>query len=116
MVESLVDTIGEDERFEIKTANNGFQAGMFVRDFRPELVVLDIMLPDINGKDVLRLIRGDEALAHIKVICISGMIDRTKIDELKAEGADDFLGKPFLAEDLLTRIHKMLSMESESGN
>ena len=50
LVELLVDVFERDGRFEVKTANNGFDAGMLVREFRPDLVVLDVMLPDINGK------------------------------------------------------------------
>jgi len=116
LVESLTDTFAEDKRFDIRTANNGFQAGMLLRDFHPDLVLLDIMLPDINGKEVLRLIRTDEGLAGIKVICMSGMIEPTKIDELKASGADDFIGKPFPADDLVARVRQILEMGSPSGN
>src|SRR5688572_21112910 len=50
LVEMLVDVFKRDGSFEIKTANNGFEAGMLVKEFRPDLVVLDVMLPDINGK------------------------------------------------------------------
>ena len=53
LVELIVDTFSRDNRFDIKSANNGFGAGMLVKEFRPDLVILDVMLPDINGKDCL---------------------------------------------------------------
>ena len=61
LVELLVDVFERDGRFEVKTANNGFDAGMLVREFRPDLVVLDVMLPDINGKEVCVRVRRERA-------------------------------------------------------
>ena len=58
LVELMSDAFARDGRFEIRTANNGFDAGMLVKEFRPDLVVLDIMLPDINGKEVCQRVRG----------------------------------------------------------
>ncbi len=72
LVELLTDVFEKDARFDIRTANNGFDAGMLVREFRPDLVVLDVMLPDINGKEVCQRIRSDDTLEAVKIICISG--------------------------------------------
>ena len=92
-----------DGRFEIKTANNGFDAGMLVKEFRPDLVVLDIMLPDINGKEVCQRVRADDTLEQVKIICISGMVEQDKVADLRAAGADDFLQKPFTVDKLVDR-------------
>ena len=59
LVELMVDVFARDGRFEIKSANNGFGAGMLVKEFRPDLVILDVMLPDINGKEVCQRVRND---------------------------------------------------------
>ena len=67
LVELMVDCFARDGRFEIRTANNGFDAGMQVKEFRPDLVVLDIMLPDINGKEVCQRVRADNTLDQVKV-------------------------------------------------
>jgi two-component system, OmpR family, response regulator len=111
LVELMSDTFARDGRFEIKTANNGFDAGMLVKEFRPDLVVLDIMLPDINGKEVCQRIRSDSTMESVKVICISGMVEADKVSDLKAAGADDFLQKPFQVERLLDRCCELLDME-----
>ena len=111
LVELLHDTFERDGRFEIKTANNGFDAGMLVKEFRPDLVVLDIMLPDINGKEVCQRIRGDSTMDKVKVICISGMVEQDKVNDLKAAGADDFMQKPFAVEKLLDRACDLLEIE-----
>ncbi|HIA62996.1 MAG TPA: response regulator [Planctomycetes bacterium] len=111
LVELLVDVFERDGRFDVKTANNGFDAGMAVREFRPDLVVLDVMLPDINGKEVCVRVRSDETLEAVKIICISGMVEQDKIAELTAAGADDFMHKPFTVDRLLDRACDLLEME-----
>ena len=70
LVELMVDVFARDGRFEIKTANNGFGAGMLVKEFRPDLVILDVMLPDINGKEVCQRVRSDATMKSVKIICI----------------------------------------------
>ena len=111
LVELLTDVFDRDGRFEIRTANNGFDAGMLVKEFRPDLVVLDVMLPDINGKEVCQRVRKDENLEAVKIICISGMVEQDKIAELKAAGANDFMHKPFNVDRLLDRACDLLEIE-----
>ena len=115
LVDLMVDAFGLDGRWDIRTANNGFGAGMLVKDFRPEMVVLDVMLPDINGKEVCQRVRTDPAMKSTKVICISGMVERNKIDDLIAAGADDFMNKPFSVEDLIKRCCDLLEIENQEA-
>jgi len=111
LVELLADAFSRDGRFDVKTANNGFDAGMLVKEFRPDVVVLDIMLPDINGKEVCQRVRGDKTLEQVKIICISGMVEQDKVADLRAAGADDFKQKPFQVDKLLERACDLLEME-----
>ena len=111
LVELLVDVFERDKRFDIRTANNGFDAGMTVKEFRPDLVVLDVMLPDINGKEVCQKIRSDKTLEKVRVICISGMVEQDKIADLKVAGANEFLQKPFTVDSLLDCACDQLEME-----
>ena len=112
LVELMVDAFARDGRFDIKTANNGFDAGMQVREFRPDVVVLDVMLPDINGKEVCQRVRSDDTMKSLKIICISGMVEQDKIQDLLMAGANDFMNKPFDVEKLLERSCQMLEMDS----
>lgn len=111
LVELLVDVFEKDGRFEVRMANNGFDAGMLVKEFKPDLVVLDVMLPDINGKEVCQRVRSDDNLESVKIICISGMVEQDKVADLKAVGADDFMQKPFSVDKLLDRACDLLEME-----
>ena len=112
LVELIVSVLQEDGRFETRVANNGFEAGMMVKEYRPDLIVLDVMLPDINGKEVCVRVRSDDSLENVRIICISGMVERNKIKELKEAGADDFLQKPFETDVLIARMCRLLEVES----
>jgi excisionase family DNA binding protein len=109
IVEMLVELLERDGRFEVQTAATGFDAGLRTREFLPDVIVLDYMLPDINGNAVCRSIRSDESLKDVKVIIVSGVVDRQDVDKLYADGADDFLQKPFSIEQLVTRITELVS-------
>ena len=115
LVELMVDVFARDGRFDIKTANNGFGAGMLVKEFRPDLVVLDVMLPDINGKEVCQRVRSDPSMKAVKIICISGMVEQDKIQDLMAAGANEFINKPFSVDKLLERGCEMLEMENQES-
>jgi DNA-binding response OmpR family regulator len=108
----MTKVLEDDGRFEVRVATNGFDAGMLVKEYRPDLIVLDVMLPDINGKEVCHRVRADSSLEDVRIICISGMIEEDKIQELKEAGADDFLHKPFDIEELIERMCAQLEIES----
>ncbi len=111
LVELIRDVMEADGRFDVRVANNGFDAGMMVKEYHPDIIVLDVMLPDINGKEVCQRVRGDSTMDDVQIICISGMVERDKIDELKQAGANDFLQKPFETDELMSRICKLLDVE-----
>jgi len=112
LVELINDVLEKDGRFEIRTVNNGFDAGMMVKEYHPDLIVLDVMLPDINGKEVCQRVRGDKTMDDVRIICISGMVEEDKIEDLKASGANDFLHKPFEVETLIERMCALLDIET----
>src|SRR5258708_13568660 len=103
LVELMTKALEEDGRFEVRIASNGFDAGMMVKEYRPDLIILDVMLPDINGKEVCHRVRADNTLEDVHIICISGIIEEDKIHELKLSRAYDFLHKPFMFKELIDR-------------
>jgi excisionase family DNA binding protein len=112
VVEMMTRFLVEDGRFEVRVASNGFDAGMMVKDYRPDIMVLDVMLPDINGKEVCQRVRSDSTMDEVRIICISGMVEEDKIDDLRDSGANDFLHKPFEVEALLDRMCQLLELEA----
>jgi len=115
LVELISDVLERDGRFEVRSVNNGFDAGMMVKEYRPDLIVLDVMLPDINGREVCQRVRSDKAMNDVRIICISGMVEEDKVGELKAAGANDFMHKPFEVETLVERMCYHLDIEAISN-
>ncbi|GIS59267.1 MAG: hypothetical protein CM1200mP2_14920 [Planctomycetaceae bacterium] len=111
LVELIRDVFDADGRFDVRVANNGFDAGMMVKEYKPDIIVLDVMLPDINGKEVCQRVRSDSTLDDVRIICISGMVEADKIDDLKEAGADDFMQKPFEVDSLFARVCELLDIE-----
>jgi len=110
IVEMLQDILTRDGRFEVKSAATGFDAGVMTKEFRPDILLLDFMLPDINGNVVCQRIRNDPDLEHTKIIIVSGAVSPAEVEGLKAAGADDFIQKPFDIDKLVNRMVELLSV------
>ena len=110
IVELFVDVLGRDDRFEIKTAGTGYDAGLMTEQFKPHLVLLDYMLPDINGNLVCERIKANPDLADTKIIIMSGVVNQDEISALKNSGADDFVKKPFNIEQLIQRMAELVEV------
>lgn len=108
IVEMLVELLERDGRFEVQTAVTGFDAGLRTKEFRPDIIVLDYMLPDINGNVVIQTIRDDSSLQDVRIIIVSGVVNREDVQNLLDSGADDFLQKPFSIEQLVRRITELV--------
>lgn len=110
ILELLADTLDRDGRFDVRTASTGYDAGMLTEAFRPDLIVLDFMLPDINGDIVCRRIREHDALNSARIICISGVVNRDDITRLLDAGADEFIKKPFNIQSFINSVTKLLKI------
>ncbi len=110
IVELFVDVLGRDDRFEVKTASTGYDAGLLTEQFKPHLILLDYMLPDINGNLVCDRVRANPDFAKTKIIIVSGVVNREEIDELLQSGADDFMKKPFNINELVDRLVELLGV------
>lgn len=110
IVELFVDVLNRDGRFEVKTASSGYDAGVLTQEFNPDLMILDYMLPDINGNVVCQTVRNNPKFEHMKIIIVSGVVNQEEINELLQAGADDFVKKPFNIEKLVERMVELLQL------
>lgn len=108
IVRIIEEMLGREERFEIRTVSTGYDAGMVTREFRPNIVLLDYMLPDVNGNIVCERIKSDSELSDTKIIIISGVVRQAEIDCLLESGADAFIPKPFQVEELIEKIDGLI--------
>jgi excisionase family DNA binding protein len=110
IVELFVDVLNRDGRFEVKTAASGYDAGVLTQEFAPDLMILDYMLPDINGNVVCQTVRNNPKFESMKIIIVSGVVNQEEINELLQAGADDFVKKPFNIEKLIERMVELLQL------
>jgi len=104
IVELMTDVLARDGRFEVRTASTGYDAGIMTQKFRPDLILLDYMLPDVNGNIVCKTIKQDPEFSNTRIIIISGVINQTEIDDLLKAGAESFVKKPFNITELIDKI------------
>jgi excisionase family DNA binding protein len=110
IVEILSDALANDGRFEVKTASLGYDAGLLTEQFRPDIIVLDYLLPDINADVVMKNIRSNPSLEDTRVLMISGQIEEAKIQEVLALGVHAFMPKPFKTDEFITKIAELLRL------
>jgi len=109
IVETIVQALEEDEHdYEVISASDGFEAGLQVNHFKPHLMILDIMMPDIKGYAVCKKIKSDEETKDIKIIVLSAYLDEEKFKMMKENGADVCFSKPLPLPRLKSEIAQLL--------
>ena len=108
----LLDTYLQSSGYEVLTAASGHEAIRITYDKRPDLILLDIMMPELDGYEVCKLLKNDESTMFIPIVLITALNDiEDKIKGLEA-GADDFLSKPINRLELMARIGSLLKIKS----
>ena len=110
IIDMFTELLERDGRFQVRTASTGYEAGIITEQFRPDILLLDFKLPDINGNAVCRTIRSNPTYEHMKIIVISGVADPDEVEELRAGGADDFIRKPFDINAVIARMSELLDI------
>ncbi|MFO8047527.1 MAG: response regulator [Desulfosudaceae bacterium] len=97
--------------FEVETVSDGFEAGVRTIRFQPDLIILDLVMPGMDGFEVCRFIKQDPATANIRILVLTGYNTSHELQQALDAGADDFLVKPVKLEILLEKIKKLVSRE-----
>ena len=98
----------EDEGYELLLAKDGADTLRKVRERKPDILFLDIMMPEINGYDVCRTIKNDPDLKSIYVIMLTAKGQVAEQERGKEVGADEYIVKPFSPMEILTRVKSLL--------
>ena len=106
----LMRTILESEGYEIDSAMDGKIALEKVIKSPPDLIILDVMMPEINGYEVTQQIRNNPEINYIPILLLTARIEASVVEGLDI-GADDFLRKPFEIEELLARVRSLLRLK-----
>jgi DNA-binding response OmpR family regulator len=95
--------------YDVVTARNGAEALRKAQEQLPDLAVLDVMMPGLNGYEVTRELRRLEATSKLPVILLTALAQESDVARGLAAGADDYVKKPFDARDLRTRVQRLLA-------
>ena len=98
-----------ESRYNLMTVSTGTDALKMAQEFRPDLIILDIMIPGMDGYEVCRQIRKSSSLRHTKIIMVSAKAMTAERLKGYQVGADDYLTKPFDGEELLAKVCAQLS-------
>ena len=94
--------------YEVRSVGDGDAALREIAEFRPDLVLLDVMLPLRDGFDVCRRVRDDPELAHVKIVMLTARGRETEVAKGLALGADLYITKPFATRELLASVERLL--------
>jgi len=99
----------EANQFEVITAADGSEGLSKARTEKPNLIILDIMLPKLHGFRLCRMLKFDENYKNIPVIILTAKTQKTDINRGKEMGAEAYITKPFKSEELLAEINELLA-------
>ncbi len=94
--------------YDVIVASNGREAMQKIQEVTPDLIVVDLVMPDMNGFEMLRRIRSNKETMQTPVIVVSALQSQTDIEEAKSSGADDYLTKPIKPEEFIKHVKKYL--------
>ena len=111
----LLDAFLSETNYDTKIVGNGQDALRIVNEWKPDVVLLDIMMPRLSGFEVCRAIRANPATRNIGIIMVTALDQSSDIDRAVDVGTDDFLTKPIHKAELLTRVRALLRARQQPG-
>jgi DNA-binding response OmpR family regulator len=112
ILELLLATFGDLMDYKILCAGDGEEALRIARVDNPDIILLDILLPKINGYEVCKSVKSDPTISHIKVLMLSGMVQSSGWQKAQEVGADAYIAKPFSSIALVEKVEELLRSNS----
>ncbi|MCQ9206899.1 MAG: response regulator [Omnitrophica bacterium] len=104
-ITKVIKTILEAEQdFEVMTAKSGFEAGLVIARWLPDIILLDFLMPEMDGFEVCRWVKQDEKTKDIPIIAVTVLRDEKKIKKMYTNGVVDYLSKPFKSQELIEKV------------
>jgi CheY-like chemotaxis protein len=110
IVEVLEKILEDEAKYEVEVTNGGFAAGLTAEKFRPHVILLDMHLSDVDGREVCKQVKSNPDLQLTKVIAMSGSMTEEDARGLTASGFDGFLKKPFHVRQVIESIEDAMAV------
>ncbi len=111
-VRTYVSSILQEQGYQVQTARNGAEGYKKAQTYGPHLIVTDLMMPQVSGLDLIRMIRQDNALKGVPIILLTAKVDEDTRIEGTEQGADAYLSKPFNDRELLAEVRNLLALKA----
>ncbi len=108
----LIEYILKEENYQILMASNGLQALRTARDENLDLIILDLMLPGVDGFEVCHRLREESSTANVPILVLSGKMEEKDKFEANKVGADVYLTKPVMSPELRSQVHDLLARKA----
>jgi excisionase family DNA binding protein len=110
IVDMLRDLLSQQTTYDVQVARNGFEAGLAAERIKPHVILLDINLGDINGREVCKIVRMNPDLQMTKVLAMSGQLTDDESKALLTQGFEGFLKKPFTIQQVIQAIEDAVAV------
>jgi len=111
----LLDSHLDGTGYEVRTAANGEETLAVAREWKPDVILLDVMMPKLSGFEVCKRLRADPDLKGVGVLMVTALDQPTDVEKAIDAGTDDFLTKPINKAELLLRTRAILEARKEAG-
>lgn len=115
IVEFIKDLLKDSIPHQFEAVSDGFSAGRLVHTFAPDLVILDLLLPGVDGFQVCKAIREDPETKGTKILAVTGYDSAEIRNKIIDSGADDYLGKPLEYQQTLDKIAHLLGVKAKGA-
>ena len=105
---SLMERILTDEGFELIKVSNATEVGLKAAQLSPDLILLDFLMPEVNGFEVAKALRENELTRSTPIMAVTCLTKEQDIERIFACGADEYLAKPFRVEQLLEKVRELI--------
>lgn len=105
---ALVEKILTDEGFELVKVSNATEVGLKAAQLTPDLILLDFLMPEINGFEVCKALRDNEMTRSIPIMAVTCLTKERDIERIFSCGADEYLAKPFKVDQLLDKVRDLI--------
>ena len=108
-IQRLLTTMLSAQKYETTVASSGFEAGALVIKLKPDLVILDLFMPGMDGFEVCQQLKEDPEISHVKILAVTGFDTPENRDRIIAAGADGYLAKPLKKKAVFQQVESLLN-------